>query len=208
MQQHLILASASPQRHDLLSKLKIPFEVKPCPLEEPRLRHIGIAANRWSEALAYFKASAVAEAHPDAWVLGADTVVHCKGTILGKPRNVADARRMLLMQAGGRANVITGVALVRRTPELTRVITHATTAVWLRHDLDAIDAYLESGAWHGKAGGYGIQDCRETLVERVEGSLTNVIGLPLELVERLLKRFEVDRPDAINPSEASGVASD
>lgn len=185
----LILASASPQRRKLLAELDLPFDVREAPLEEPAGVPPGVGPAAWACALSYYKARAVAEAVGSRWVLGADTVVACAGRLLGKPRDLADARRMLELQTGRESLVITGVSLIQLVHgAVDRVIRHATSSVRLRDDRTTRESYLESGGWRGKAGAYGIQDVGDALVERLEGSLTNVIGLPLELVREMLAR--------------------
>lgn len=182
--QPLILASASPQRKALLEQLGRPFEVRASPFAEPESRPAGVGGRAWAAALAYFKARAVADSAGGACVLGADTVVACGGELLGKPRDLAAARRMLELQAGRACDVITGVALLRSGG--SRQIALAVTRVWMRSDRRELERYLESGDWQGKAGAYGIQTVGDRLVERIEGSFSNVVGLPLELVARLL----------------------
>jgi septum formation protein len=184
--ERLVLASASPRRRKLLAELGLRFDVCPCSLPEPERKPGGIAPGAWAEALAYFKASAVAEQHRARWVLGADTIVVCAGELLGKPVDVRDARRMLELQAGRATEVITGVCLVRRAEHVRRIIGHAVTLVWMRDAAAERGAYLASGDWRGKAGAYGIQNVGDRLVERLEGSHSNVVGLPLSLVERML----------------------
>jgi septum formation protein len=182
----LILASASPRRRELLATLTRHFDVQACRRAEPWDKPTAVSPAAWAEALAYFKARAVAEGKAGCWVLGADTVVVCQGHLLGKPVDAADARRMLDLQAGRESTVITGVSLVRRSDEVRRVIAHARTRVWMRDDSRAIAAYVAGGGWQGKAGAYGIQSVGDRLVERVEGSFSNVVGLPLECLGRLL----------------------
>ncbi len=187
-----ILASASPRRADLLRGLVPRFEVHACPFAEPRDKPDAVGPRAWAEALAYFKARAVAERLPGRLVLGADTVVACAGTLLGKPRDLDDARRMLELQAGQPADVLTGVCLLRlaEDPLRTRRICHTdTTRVWMRDDPVERERYLASGDWCGKAGAYGIQDIGDRLVERIAGSFSNVVGLPTELLDNLLKAF-------------------
>jgi septum formation protein len=187
-EQNLILASASPRRRELLQTLVPRFDVRTCPYAEPEAKPAAVSARRWAEALAYFKARAVAESSPGNLVLGADTVVTCEEHLLGKPRDIADARRMLLLQAGRRCDVITGVCLVCVNENPRRLFGSDVTAVWMRDARPEIEAYLESGDWAGKAGAYGIQDSADRLIERTDGSFTNVVGLPLELVCQLLQR--------------------
>ncbi|HOO16841.1 MAG TPA: Maf family protein [Phycisphaerae bacterium] len=187
----LILASASPRRRELLRTIVPAFEIRACPLAEPDAKPESVNPRGWAEALAYFKARAVAEANPGRLVLGADTIVTCGQHLLGKPRDLADARRMLLLQAGRRCDVITGVSLVRINGRPRRLFGADVTAVWMRDDAAEIEAYLKSGEWRGKAGAYGIQDCGDRLIERIEGSFPNVVGLPVELVAKVLERSAI-----------------
>lgn len=184
----LILASASPQRRALLATILPRFDVHPCPLREPDSPPPATNPRAWAAALAYFKARAVAEENPGRWVLGGDTVVVCAGALLGQPRALDDAQRMLRLQAGRVSDVITGTSLVRVAERVERHVAAAVTRVWMRDDPAAIEAYLAGGDWAGKAGAYGIQDVGDRLVERIDGSFSNVVGLPVELVARLLGR--------------------
>jgi septum formation protein len=189
--ERLVLASASPRRRKLLAELGLRFEVCPCPLPEPGRKPAAVAPAAWAEALAHFKAGAVADRHCGRWVLGADTIVVCAGILLGKPRDVHDARRMLELQAGRVTEVITGACLVRRADDVRRIIGHEVTLVWMRDALEERRSYLAGGDWRGKAGAYGIQSVGDRLVERLEGSFSNVVGLPLTLVERMLRRVDL-----------------
>lgn len=164
------------------------FDVRPCPLAEPECKPPELAPVAWAEALAYFKARAIADRWPGHWVLGADTIVVCVGQLLGKPRNLNDARRMLELQAGRPTDVITGVCVVRREEVVRRVFGHRVTVVWMRDAPAERRAYLESGDWQGKAGAYGIQNVGDRLVERLAGSFSNVVGLPIGLVRRIVRR--------------------
>lgn len=183
----LILASASPRRRELLAELGVCCDVVPCPLPEPAAKPSAVAARPWAEAVAYFKARVIAERFPEALVLGADTIVVCAGQVLGKPRDRADAERMLRLQAGVVSEVITGVALVRLAAPAVRVLDSAVTRVWMRDDAVERARYLDSGAWEGKAGAYGIQDVGDRLIERIDGSFSNVVGLPVELLAECLR---------------------
>lgn len=218
----LILASASPRRADILTKLGISFDTVPCALPEPDHKPTGLAPAIWAENVAFFKAREVGLSHADNVILGADTIVVCGNDLLGKPRDAEDARGMLELQAGRETDVITGLAVLAavRSPnqfraaslsglpgkaadgagseeiisrcghdrELDRdcIMAHAVTRVWMRDDAAARAAYILSGDWRGKAGAYGIQDVGDRLIERIEGSFTNVVGLPDRLVRRLL----------------------
>ena len=184
----LILASASPRRHELVRQLDVCATVEVCPLEEPVSKPPDVSPRAWAEALAFFKAAAVAGTHADAVVLGADTIVACEGELLGKPADRVDAQRMLELQAGRDTYVITGVCLLRWGESPIRLIQHDATVVRMRDDAAERAAYLETGDWAGKAGAYGIQNVGDRLVERCEGSFSNVVGLPLELLARMLVR--------------------
>lgn len=181
----LILASASPQRAALLREMGVAFTVQPSPLCEPGPPS-AVHPRAWGEAMAYFKARAIAEQHPGRWVLGADTVVWCSGCHLGKACNVDDARRMLVIQGRSPADVTTGVCLVRVGEACERTIRTALTRVALRDDSAERERYLATGDWADKAGAYGIQNLDDRLVDRVDGSLTNVVGLPTELLGGML----------------------
>jgi len=202
--EKLILASASPQRRKLLAEVGADFEVEVCPYEEPQLRSPRVTARAWASALAYFKARAVAERHLGRWVLGADTVVACAGRILGKPLDLADAREMLVCQGRAVSEVITGVCLMRRGLDGERQAEVAVTGVWMRDDAELREEYLRSGDWEGKAGAYGIQTIGDRLVARLEGSFSNVVGLPLELVEPLLRAHGLVRREGPADSVAAG----
>jgi septum formation protein len=136
-------------------------------------------------------------------VLAADTLVVCGGHVLGKPHDLADARRMLILQTQQACDVLTGVCLLRRSDTEERLSQVEHTRVWMRDDPASREAYLASGEWQGKAGAYGIQDVADRLVARVEGSTTNVVGLPLERVSRMLRHVGLP---AKPWSDASGAA--
>ncbi len=163
------------------------FDVVPCPYAEPEDCADGVLPHSWALSLAHFKARAVADRHPDRWVVGADTIVVCNGEVLGKPRDLADARRMLEVQARAVSVVLTGVCLLRWGTTITRHAQVDTTRVWMRDDSAAREVYLATGDWAGKAGAYGIQNVGDRLVDRIEGSFSNVVGLPLELLARMFR---------------------
>lgn len=164
----------------------IPFIVEASELAEPVDRPGGCAPTAWVEALAYYKARAVAARRPGAITLGADTIVVCAGEILNKPQDEADARRMLVLQGSVESQVITGVALVTPASKFRRRLFHDVTRVWMRDDATEREAYLASGDWRGKAGAYGIQTVGDRLVARFDGSFANVVGLPTEKLRRVL----------------------
>ena len=184
----LILASASPRRRQLLAEAGFDFDVVVPPIPEPDRVSGKLTPPQQAEALAYFKARAVAQEHQEALVLAADTIVALRDEILGKPIDRDEARRMLRILGGTRHAVTTGVALLGPAGE--RLIASETTYVRMRRMTDRqLDAYIASGEWAGKAGAYAIQETADRFVETVEGSFTNVVGLPVKLVARMIKEL-------------------
>ena len=186
----LVLASASPRRRDLLREIGLCFVVEPSAVEEAPLN--GEAPEAQVCRLAREKAWDVAGRHPDSWVLGADTIVVIDGRILGKPSDVDEARAMLGTLAGRTHVVFTGYALVHsRLPEGERV-RFVRSEVYIRALSDEeIARYVNTGEPMDKAGAYAIQGIGSGIVERVSGSYTNVVGLPLCEVARDLKELGI-----------------
>jgi septum formation protein len=179
----VILASASPRRADLLRAAGIAFEIVPAEIDErPR---DGEAPAAYVERLARDKAAAVSAQHPRAAVLAADTTVVVDDLILGKPNDEDDARSMLTRLSGRTHDVLTGVALTGAGRVLSAVETTRVSFVTMT---DAeVEWYVKSGEPRGKAGAYGIQGLASRFVDRIDGSYSNVVGLPVALVWRLLK---------------------
>ncbi len=181
----LVLASASPRRRDLLEQLGIAFRVQAADVDEtppPRA-----APDEAAREIARRKALAVLASAEGAPVLAADTiVVAADGEFLGKPADAADARRMLGKLSGTTHRVITGVCLARAGADPQTA--SDTTTVTMRPLTPAeIDAYVASGECDGKAGAYAIQETGDRFVLRVDGSWTNVVGLPMETVVSMLR---------------------
>jgi septum formation protein len=184
-----ILASASPRRKRLLTQAGFQFDIIPSKINESVFGLEGISSIEHTKRLALAKAQAVAQKNPSHLVLGADTVVDFQGRIVGKPTDAADAERITRMLFSGRHEVITSVALVRIDNGL-EIVETATTTVYPKKLSDKqIADHIKNGDWRGKAGAYGIQETGDEFVERIEGSFTNVMGLPMELVEDLLGNF-------------------
>ncbi len=187
----LILASGSPRRESLLREHGYVFDVVKPLLDEPAEAAETLSPAQCAEALSYYKARSVAERVDQGIILGGDTVVAVGDSLYGKPTDRAHARRILEDLAGTTHHVITGITLLDASTG-ARVIEHATTAVTMKPlSKDELEAYLDTGAWAGKAGAYGIQDRGDAFVTRVQGSFTNVVGLPMELVKRLLDQWGV-----------------
>ncbi|HUI07328.1 MAG TPA: Maf family protein [Verrucomicrobiae bacterium] len=183
----IVLASASPRREQLLREMGLRFiVVRPDTVEEELT---GAAPDVLSMQNAQRKARAVARRHPDAMVIGADTMVVLDGRIFGKPRDPAEAGRMLEQLCGRAHVVITGVCLLHRA--LDAELTFAdTTRVWMRPlDRAQIQVYLGKINPLDKAGAYAIQEHGEGIVERINGSYTNVMGLPTERLRATLERI-------------------
>jgi len=184
----LVLASGSPRRRALLAEAGYVFEVAPADVLEPAAPECGSTAEAvaWVEAMAYYKARSVATGRAEAVIVGADTVVVHDGCIIGKPRDEAHARQLLTEHFAGRNDVITGLAVLCPAASV-QVITHVSTVLMMRAMTDEeLAAYLGSGAWRDKAGAYALQEGGDKFVETMEGSESNVVGLPMEALERVL----------------------
>lgn len=181
-----ILASSSPRRRELLGKAGYEFRIVSPEVDE---REVGLSVTdpvEHAKVLAVAKARDVAERYPDELVMGADTVVDFEGHIIGKPADAADAERITRMLFSRPHKVITGLALVKAAEGLE--IVRADVTVVYPHKLsdEQVRGHIEGNGWEGKAGAYGIQETGDEFVERIEGSFTNVMGLPMELVEEVL----------------------
>ncbi len=184
MAQPLILASASPRRQELLAQVGImPDHIDPAEIDETAGKDElpGPLARRLAEA----KAVAVAERHPDAFVLGADTVVGVGRRIVGKPEDARQARRFLELLSGRRHRVLGGICVV--APGGQRVVRLINTIVRFKRLTSAeIDAYLATGEWQGKAGAYAIQGHAAAFIPATNGSYTNVVGLDVAAAAAML----------------------
>ena len=181
----LVLASASPRRLELLRQVGIaPDRVDAAEIDEnPRRGELPPALAR---RLAAAKARAVAERHPGAYVLAADTVVACGRRSLPKPADAAEADRFLVLLSGRKHRVLGGVALIAPDGRLVeRLVT--TTVTFKRLSDDERAGYVRGGEWRGKAGGYAIQGHGALFVRVISGSYSNVVGLPLFEVAQMLR---------------------
>jgi len=182
----LVLASASPRRAELLRLAGFAFTVAHADVDETP--HPGEPAATYVRRLAEEKAAAVADGHPGAVVLGADTTVVVDGDILGKPADDGEAAAMLRRLQGRAHEVLTGVAVVAPDGRNSAV---AETRVWMAPMSEAeIAAYVASGEPRDKAGAYGIQGRAARFVTRIDGSYPNVVGLPVALVHDLLRKYQ------------------
>lgn len=180
-----ILASASPRRRQLLKDLVDDFEVIPATGEERVDTTLSPAEQ--CKALAVQKAREIASKNAGKYVLGADTVVAVEDTVLGKPKDEEDARRMLRLLSGRTHDVFTGVCIVAPDGREFSAV-DGTQVRFYPLDEAFIEAYVKGGSPMDKAGAYGIQD--GGLVEGIDGSYTNVVGLPIELCDRLITKIK------------------
>ena len=181
----IVLASQSPRRSEILRQAGISFVARPSNVDETA--RPGESPEDYVKRVARDKAMAAAAALGEI-VLGADTVVVIDGEILGKPAGSADAARMLDLLADREHQVLTGICL-RRGVEI--VIDCARTRVWFTPLMrEEIAEYVASGEPMDKAGAYAIQGLASKVIERIEGSYANVVGLPIELVYRHLRKWE------------------
>ena len=193
MSIRLILASGSPRRHELLAAAGLEFEVKPSPAEELYDSSLGMTG--LCEENARLKALAIAQEYPEAVVIGADTLVFLEEEALGKPRDMAHARQLLSKLSGKRHQVCTGVCIAG--PGESLLTLHCITDVFF-HALneEIISSYLAKTNPLDKAGGYGIQDHGEMLVERIDGPFDNVMGFPISQVLEALSKVIADSREA------------
>jgi septum formation protein len=180
----LILASKSPRRKELLSKLGVPFFVAQSNADE-------LTDNLPSDILvkenALLKAKDILSNYPNDIILGADTIVTIDNLILGKPKSLEDAKATLRLLSGREHFVYTGVAIVGKEINISYVV--STKVVFKKLTPNIIDEYLEKVHVLDKAGSYAIQEHGNMIIESIEGELENVIGLPLIKLKEYLKQF-------------------
>lgn len=181
----LILASASPRRRELLAQLAIPFTVIPANIDESAWPDEGPRA--YTMRVAHAKAQHVAQQHPTAVVLGADSVVVLDQQIFGKPRDVEEARHMLTRLSGREHTVLTGVAVLHAAQQFVGLDAVSTLVRFRPLSASVIEPYLATGEPMDKAGAYAIQGAAAAFVASWDGCYTNVVGLPLRRTASLLQ---------------------
>ena len=187
----LILASASPRRSELLRELGVEFQV--IPGHAPEIHHEQMTAGELVQINAYRKARSIAKQFPDALVLGADTLVYLGTTLFGKPANRAAARAMLAQLQGRTHQVVTGVCLFHLRGHRCRIFAENTAVTFRPLTAAQIDDYLQRMNPLDKAGAYAIQEHGERIVEKISGSFSNVVGLPLERLRAELASWAAAR---------------
>ena len=183
----VILASASPRRSQLLASMDIEFEVVPSHVEELTDGYDFIPD--LCEANARIKAEPIADMHPECLVIAADTMVYLEDTLYGKPTDIDDAHRMLTRLQGRTHQVTTGVSLIYHNEEISKSFSVITNVTFLSLDAGQISEYLAKIDPLDKAGGYAIQEQKQMIAKRVSGSVSNVVGLPVERLKEELNNL-------------------
>ena len=191
-----ILASESPRRRELVSRLGIPFAIRTLPVKE--FRQGDLPCHDLPVRNAELKAAAVAAQFPGSVVLGADTVIVYHDRIIGKPADAADAKRTLLELAGKTHAVVTGLALLRACDGLRILWSESTQVTFKAYSAPTVDEYMQLVNVLDKAGSYALQEHGEMLVERVDGDPDNVVGLPLGRLKRELAGLGLASPEMMN----------
>jgi septum formation protein len=183
----LILASASPRRSELLRQIGVEFSVVTS--DTPEIHDGELTAREISQVNAYRKARNVAKKHPDALVLGADTLVFIETLLLGKPGSLEHAYQMLEQLQGRTHEVVTAVCLLNLRNHRQRIFTEVTNVTFRPLDAVKIRRYLTKVNPLDKAGAYAIQEEGDLIVEKIAGSYTNVVGLPVERLQAELQAW-------------------
>jgi septum formation protein len=190
--RRLILASASPDRKALLERAGFSVEVMPSHVDEPTGQ--GFTDPRhYVMTVSWLKAAAVAPKVADGIVLAADTVGWLDGQVIGKPSDVHDARRIITSLMGREHELWTGVVLWQRPGDVQLVWQECTRLYFRTLSAQELDDYLATDQWVGRSGAFAIQEENDPFMRILDGSLTNVIGLPMESLTRNLKWFEEPR---------------
>ena len=180
----VILASASPRRSELLTSMEIEFEVVPSHVEEIIDGYDFIP--ELCEANARIKAEPIADLHPECLVIAADTMVYLEDNVFGKPTDLDDAHNMISKLQGRTHQVSTGVSLIYHNEEIKKSLSVITNVTFLPLNSQQISDYLNKIDPLDKAGGYAIQEHKQLIAKRVSGSISNVIGLPVERLKEEL----------------------
>ena len=183
----LILASSSPRRKDFISKLGLSFEIIKPDADESVI--IGEKASDYVKRIAADKAHIVSELRPGEVVLAADTVVVCDDRIIGKPSSRDDARKIMRMLSGRTHEVMTAVCIMRGH-EVSEIF-ESTRVTFAQLSDELINTYVDSGECDDKSGAYAVQGIGSMLIEKVEGSVSSVVGLPVCQVRIALEKFGI-----------------
>lgn len=187
IQYDLILASSSPRRRDFLNNMGINYQIIKPRIDETA--HLGENPQVYVARMAQTKAQVIASEHPQEVVLAADTIVVVGDEILGKPKDREDAKRILRTLSGKTHQVMTAVCI--RKGEDIRNFTQSTNVTFAPLNEELIDTYVASGECDDKSGAYAVQGIGAMLIEKVEGSVSSVVGLPICQVRQILSEFKI-----------------
>ena len=187
MPDKLILASSSPRRMELLKNCGIPFVAVKHTFNEDSINIMHPV--KLVKSLAQGKAKSIASmpAYYNNYVLGVDTVVLIKKLILGKPKNKDDAKRFITMLSNKTHRVISGISLINNNKSINLVKYSVSYVEFMKIDGEFIKFYLDNNLWEGYAGGYAIQSVFSLLVKKIKGSYSNIVGLPVNILYKMLK---------------------
>ncbi len=196
---HIVLASTSPRRRQLLTEAGYTLRAVPPRLDESTFPRTAESTRGYAEELALAKARSVAPDYPEALVLGADTLCDLDGEVIGKAVNARDAERITRSLFSRPHLVIAGLALIRLSDGLEIVRSDVTTVYPRKLTERQIAEHIAGGSWQGKSGAYAVQEAGEKFVERIGGSFSNVMGLPIELLRQLLEQVDPQEKLQKNP---------
>ena len=183
------MASGSPRRKELLIEAGYEFSVVPADIDESVFLSEDVKPCECAKRLALSKARSVAAKYPKALIIGADTVVDFKGRTIGKPADAEEAEEIITKLFSAPHKVITAVVIIRLSDGTEIVESDTTTVYPKRLSNEQIAEHIKGRSWQNKAGAYAIQENGDRFIERIDGSITNVMGLPMELLGRLLEKF-------------------
>jgi septum formation protein len=187
----IILASASPRRRQLLSEAGYELTVVLPEVDESAYETDNVDPVEYAKRLALAKAKSVACKHRDSFIIGADTIVDFQGRIIGKAADAKEAEEITKKLFSAPHKVITGIAIVRLNDGTELVRSDSTTVYPRKMTAEQIADHIKGGSWRDKTGAYAIQETGDKFVEKIEGSLTNVMGVPMELLESLLAGLKI-----------------
>jgi len=188
MKSRFILASKSPRRYELLKQVGLDFDVIPGGIEEDYIK--GESPRKHVLRLAEAKALDVGNQYPDRWVIAADTIVYVDHSVLGKPKDREEAKKMLRRLSGREHRVLTGFSVHNLEEGKGDRETVQTAVKVKRLTQPEMDWYMKTGEPFDKAGGYAIQGIGSFMIESIKGSYTNVVGLPICELIQMLSRLE------------------
>ncbi len=188
---NFILASTSPRREQLLNESGYNFKVVAPSVDESAFSTNGVDCREYAEKLALAKAKSVGSSYGDNLIVGADTIAEVNGQIIGKAVDEKHARQITIELFGSPHRVITGVALYCEDRGIELVRSDVTIIYPKRLTEAQVNKHIESNLWRGKAGAYAIKENGDEYIERIEGSLSNVMGLPMELLRRMFEEVNI-----------------